>query len=114
MRLKHLLVCAGSAVALLPACGTPAPTPESTAATAAAATSEATPVEVQTGHAEQRQVSRVVRATGTFIPDESSDVTPQVAGTIVQTMAQVGDVVKTGAVIVKLDDRDARIRLDQV
>ena len=114
MRLKHLLVCAGSALVLLPGCGTPAGTPESTATTAAAATSAATPVEVQTARAEERQVSLVVRATGTFIPDESSDVTPQVAGTIVQTMAQVGDVVKAGAVVVKLDDRDARIRLNQV
>ena len=69
---------------------------------------------MQTAQAEQRQVSLIVRATGTFIPDESSDVTPQVAGTIVQTMAQVGDVVKVGAVVVKLDDRDARIRLNQV
>lgn len=117
MRLKHLFVCVGSAL-LLVGCGTPASTPESTpgtaAAPAAAPASGGTPVDVQTAQAEERQVSLVVRATGTFIPDESSDVTPQVAGTIVQTMAQVGDVVKAGAVIVKLDDRDARIRLNQV
>ena len=116
MRLKHLCVCVGSALFLLPGCGTPGPTPESTAApaTATPAPSAGTPVDVQTAQAEQRQVSLIVRATGTFIPDESSDVTPQVAGTIVQTMAQVGDVVKVGAVVVKLDDRDARIRLNQV
>ena len=118
MRLKHLFVCVGSALVLLPGCGTPASAPESTAAPSTApstaSASAGTPVDVETAQAEQRQVSLVVRATGTFIPDESSDVTPQVAGTIVQTMAQVGDVVKAGAVIVKLDDRDARIRLNQV
>ncbi|MEQ1897322.1 MAG: efflux RND transporter periplasmic adaptor subunit [Vicinamibacterales bacterium] len=114
MRLKQLFVCVSSALVLLSGCGTPASTPESKAAPAAAPASAGTPVDVQTAEAEQRQVSLVVRATGTFIPDESSDVTPQVAGTIVQTMAQVGDVVKAGAVIVKLDDRDARIRLNQV
>lgn len=113
MRLTHLLVCVGSALVLLPACGTPASTPAPEAAPASATTPGA-PVDVQTARAEERQVPLVVRATGTFIPDESSDVTPQVAGTIVQTMAQVGDVVKAGAVIVKLDDRDARIRLTQV
>ncbi len=64
--------------------------------------------------ADERQVPVVIRATGTFIPDESSDVTPQVAGTVIQTLVQVGDVVKAGAVIVKLDDRDARIRQSQV
>ena len=114
MRLKHLFVCVGSALVLLPGCGTPASAPESTAAPSTASASAGTPVDVETAQAEQRQVSLVVRATGTFIPDESSDVTPQVAGTIVQTMAQVGDVVRAGAVIVKLDDRDARIRLNQV
>jgi RND family efflux transporter MFP subunit len=79
----------------------------------AAATPAAAPVEVQTARAEERQVPTVVRATGTFIADETSDVTPQVAGTIVETLANVGDFVKAGAVIVRLDDRDARIRLSQ-
>jgi RND family efflux transporter MFP subunit len=109
MRLSHLLVCAGCALTVLPACSKSPEAPSNVARTQVTA-----PIDVQTARTEGRQVPLVIRATGSFIPDESSDVTPQVAGTVVETLAQVGDMVKAGAVIVKLDDRDARIRLNQV
>lgn len=83
----------------------------STAASAAAGEVAAIPVAVAT--AIKRDVPTVVRATGTFTPDESSDVAPQVPGQVVKTLANVGDTVKADQPLVLLDDRDARLRLDQ-
>lgn len=115
MKPTHLFVCAGLALVLVPACRKPAnqAPAQAPAATAAPAASTA-PVAVETSVVDEREVAVVIRATGTFIPDESSEVTPQVAGTVTETRVQVGDVVKAGAIVVKLDDRDANIRLRQV
>jgi membrane fusion protein (multidrug efflux system) len=63
--------------------------------------------------AEERNVPVIVRATGTFVADESSDVTPQVSGQVVETPVNVGATVKTGQVLVRLDDRDAGLKLRQ-
>jgi RND family efflux transporter MFP subunit len=83
----------------------------STAASAAAGEVAAIPVAVAT--AIKRDVPTVVRATGTFTPDESSDVAPQVSGQVLKTLANVGDTVNADQPLVLLDDRDARLRLDQ-
>lgn len=114
MNLTRLLVCAAIAPVLLAGCSTPSPEQPAAAAATSTPAPSAGPVAIQSALVEERQVPVVIRATGTFVPDESSDVTPQVAGTVNQTLVQVGDVVKAGAVLVKLDDRDARIRLTQV
>lgn len=84
-----------------------------------AATSASQPVgaavlDVQTTTAEQREIPRVILATGSFVADETSEVTPHVAGTIIETLANVGQYVRAGDVIVRLDDRDAQIRLTQI
>ena len=64
--------------------------------------------------ASQRDVPTIVRATGTFVADETSDVTPQASGQVIATPVGVGDAVETGQIVVRLDDRDARLKLDQV
>jgi RND family efflux transporter MFP subunit len=74
---------------------------------------EAAPVAIRTAAAEAREVPTVVRATGTFVADESSEVTPSVPGQVVATPVNVGDMVQAGDVLVRLDDRDARLRLGQ-
>jgi membrane fusion protein (multidrug efflux system) len=74
---------------------------------------EAAPVSIRTAAAEGREVPTVVRATGTFVADESSEVTPSVSGQVVATPVNVGDMVKAGDVLVRLDDRDAVLRLGQ-
>lgn len=51
--------------------------------------------------------------TGTFNPDETSDVAPLVAGRVLATPVNVGDFVKQGQVICELDHRDAQLKLDQ-
>jgi membrane fusion protein (multidrug efflux system) len=58
-------------------------------------------------------VPTVVRATGTFVADESSSVTPSVSGQVVATPVNVGDMVQAGDMLVRLDDRDARLKLGQ-
>jgi RND family efflux transporter MFP subunit len=55
-----------------------------------------------------------VRASGTFVADESSDVTPQVSGSVVETPVSVGDRVHAGQLVVRLDDRNARLELNQL
>ena len=60
-----------------------------------------------------RDVSATVQATGSFVAHDSSDVAPNEAGIIVATLVNVGDFVQPGQVIARLDDRDAKLRLDQ-
>ena len=80
---------------------------------ATAPAAETAAVAVQTAAAVERDVSTALRATGTFVADESSDVTPQVSGQVIATAVDVGDVVKSGQILVRLDDRDARLKLRQ-
>lgn len=93
---------------LVSACGGAGSSVEATAPPA-----ESAPVSIRTASAEGRDVPTVVRATGTFVADESSEVTPSVSGQVVVTPVNVGDTVKAGDVLVRLDDRDARLKLGQ-
>jgi len=68
---------------------------------------------VTTARAVVRQVSATVQATGSFIAVDSSDVAPQTTGIIVATPVDVGSFVTEGEVIARLDDRDAKLRLQQ-
>lgn len=70
-------------------------------------------VDVTTAAAISRQLPRFFEATGSFAADEQTDVAPTVAGKIVAVGVDLGSYVQRGAMLVKLDDRDARIRLEQ-
>ena len=76
------------------------------------ATSESAMV-VNTTKAVAREVPAYIQATGSLLADETSDVAPQVSGQVVATPVNVGDFIKQGAVIARLNDRDARLRLQQ-
>ena len=54
-----------------------------------------------------------IEATGSFDADESSDVAPDAAGRVVATPVDVGQFVKEGAVLVRLQGIDAGLRLDE-
>ena len=54
-----------------------------------------------------------IEATGSFEADESSDVAPDASGRVVATPVDVGQFVKQGAVLVKLQGIDAGLRLDE-
>jgi RND family efflux transporter MFP subunit len=56
----------------------------------------------------------IVEATGSFQADESSDVAPQSSGRVMATPVDVGQHVAKGAVLVKIEDVDAKLRLDEV
>jgi RND family efflux transporter MFP subunit len=60
-----------------------------------------------------RSVPASIRATGSFIAEETSDVAPAVGGRVSATPVDVGDFVKKGDMLCRLEDRDAQLRLDQ-
>lgn len=78
-----------------------------------AAPSQPAVVQVTTASAISRQLPRFFEATGSLAADEQTDVAPTVAGKVISINVDLGSYVKQGAVLVRLDDRDARIRLQQ-
>src|SRR6185436_15033694 len=70
-------------------------------------------VDVTTARAEVRLIPTYFEATGSLASDAQTDVAPAVSGKIVQVNFDVGGYVQKGDVLVRLDDRDARIRLEQ-
>lgn len=83
------------------------------AQTTTTTTTTTTVVEVTTAPAVLRQLPRFFEATGSLAADEQTDVAPAVAGKVVAVGVDLGSYVQRGAVLVRLDDRDARIRLEQ-
>jgi RND family efflux transporter MFP subunit len=76
-------------------------------------TTQTTVVDVTTAPAILRQLPRFLEATGSLAAEEQTDVAPTVAGKVVAINVDLGTWVERGAMLVRLDDRDARIRLEQ-
>ena len=74
---------------------------------------QAEAVSVTTAKAVAREVPAVIEATGSLIADETSDVAAKTAGKATNVYVNVGDFVKQGSVIVKLDENTARDNLAQ-
>ena len=55
----------------------------------------------------------IVEATGAFQADESSDVAPASSGRVVATPVDVGHQVAQGAVLIRIQAVDAKLRLDE-
>lgn len=87
----------------------------SKASNAQQANVSATPVavDVTTAPAITRELPRFFEATGSFIADEQTDVAPSISGKVVAIGVELGSYVKQGQMIVRLDENDSRIRLDQ-
>ena len=62
-----------------------------------------------TGHDE----AVTLEATGSFEPLESSDVAPEASGRVIATPVDVGQFVREGAVLVRIQGVDAGLRLDE-
>jgi multidrug efflux pump subunit AcrA (membrane-fusion protein) len=77
-----------------------------------AASSPAT-VDVTTAAAITRDLPRFFEATGSLAGDEQTDVAPQTAGKVVALGMDIGTYVKRGQMIVKLDDSELKLRVDQ-
>jgi multidrug efflux pump subunit AcrA (membrane-fusion protein) len=71
------------------------------------------PISVTTATAVAREVPSFIQVTGSLTADETSDVAPQGSGQVVATPANIGTFVKQGTVLARLNDRDARLRLQQ-
>ncbi len=70
-------------------------------------------VDVTTAVALSRELPRFFEATGALIADEQTDVSPSIAGKVVAVAVDLGSFVKKGQTIVRLDDVDLRLRVDQ-
>ena len=75
-------------------------------AATAASSSAPRKITVTVAAASTRMVPASFEETGTFTPDETSDIAPLVAGRVIATPVNVGDFVKQGQVICELDHRD--------
>lgn len=69
-------------------------------------------VDITTAQAVVRPIPTYFEATGNLASDAQTDVAPAVGGKIVEVNFDVGSYVQKGSVLIRLDDRDARIRLE--
>lgn len=68
-------------------------------------------IPITVGKSESRDVAAAIQATGSLAASETSDIAPKVAGKVANVSVNVGQFVGAGAVIAKIDDRDARLQL---
>lgn len=74
-------------------------------------TNSEAPLSVTVAKSESRDVAAVIQATGSLTAEESSDIAPKTAGKIADIAVNVGQFVATGAVIARIDAKDARLQL---
>ena len=72
---------------------------------------ETAPVSITVGKSESREIASSIRATGSLIADETSDIAPKTAGKIANVSVNVGQFVSAGSTIATIDDKDARAEL---
>jgi RND family efflux transporter MFP subunit len=70
-------------------------------------------VDITTAQAVVRQIPTYFEATGNLASDAQTDVAASVGGKIVEVNFDVGSYVTKGSVLVRLDNRDARLRIEQ-
>lgn len=92
----------------LTACGSSA-----NSATTANANNQPAIVDVTTAQAVIKPIPTYIEATGNLASDAQTDVAPAVSGKIAEVNFDIGSYVSQGDVLVRLDPRDAAIRLDQ-
>jgi len=70
-------------------------------------------VDVTTAPAIVRDLPQFFEATGSLTGDQQTDVAPSVAGKVVAIGVDLGSYVKRGQMIARLDDVDAKLRVEQ-
>lgn len=78
-----------------------------------AATTAPAAVEVSTATAITRELPRFFEATGSLAGDQQTDVAPQTAGKVVAVGVDIGTPVRRGQMLVRLDDTELKLRVDQ-
>ena len=68
-------------------------------------------VDITTAQAIVRPIPTYIEATGNLASDAQTDVAPAVAGKIAEVNFDIGSYVTKGSVLVRLDPRDAALRL---
>lgn len=76
------------------------------------ANKQPTIVDVTTTQAVVKQIPTYFEATGNLASDAATDVAPAIGGKIVEVNFDVGSYVGKGSVLLRLDPRDAQIRLE--
>jgi membrane fusion protein (multidrug efflux system) len=79
----------------------------------ASTSNAAPPVTVETAVVTTEDVDVTVRAVGTLAAEQAVDVAPRRSGHVLEVPLREGTLVAAGTVLVRLDDRDERARLDQ-
>ena len=107
------MVCAVAGLCLFAAaCGSRKPE-NATSVGAALPSAAAKTATVTVAKAINRAVAAAVETTGSFVARDVSEVGPQTAGRVVETPVDVGDFVKQGQVIARLENRDSQLRVEQ-
>jgi RND family efflux transporter MFP subunit len=78
-----------------------------------AGTAQPTAVEVTTAAAIKRDLPRFFEATGSLAGDQQTDVAPQTSGKVVAVGVDIGTYVKRGQMLVRLDDAELKLRVEQ-
>ena len=107
MALILLLVGAGAFIASCGGSKANSRTEETPANTPPAA------VEVTTAAAIKRDLPRFFEATGSLAGDQQTDVAPQTSGKVVAVGVDIGSQVRRGQMLVRLDDVELKLRVDQ-
>jgi membrane fusion protein, multidrug efflux system len=103
-----LLAAVTLAAAISMACNRSNGAPNTNAASATPAA-----VDVSTTAAVLRQLPRYFEATGSLAANQQTDVMPETSGKVAAVGVDLGTYVHRGQMIVKIDDADLRIRVDQ-
>jgi multidrug efflux pump subunit AcrA (membrane-fusion protein) len=111
--LSLTLIIALLGLGALACSGSKAQSNKAATTTTTTTTTTAEAVVVTTAPAITRSLPRFFEATGSLAGNEQTDVAPAVAGKVIAVGVDLGSYVQRGAVLVRLDDRDARIRLEQ-
>ena len=109
LQLFSLVIVLASVALLASACGGSKANVRKEEATAA----QPAVVEVTTAPAIVRELPRFFEATGSLSGDEQTDVSPSIAGKVVLVGVEMGSYVKRGQTIVRLDDIDSKLRVEQ-
>ena len=102
-----------SAISLLAFCSLLAAGCGSSAANSTNVNNQPEIIDVTTAQAVIQPIPSYIEATGNLASDAQTDVAPAVGGKIVEVNFDIGSYVNKGDVLVRLDARDANIRVEQ-
>lgn len=102
-----------TAVVLTGCAKAPAQSPAAAPVTVAADPAVETSVTVQTGKVTQQKLPATLDLSGTLVADEISEVAASAPGVVTEVLVDVGSRVKKDDVLVRVDRRDAAMRLAQ-